>query len=161
MARLVLLGGPPGIGKSTALGLLEGRVPGSALLDADDVWRVAPDLAVPANRNAAIDNVVSVLRGYFDAGCEIGLISWVFARSALYQPVIEGVGDRAASVQMLYLTADARTIGQRLAHRDEPEKLEYAMSRLALIEALPYTKCDTTNRSPAEVADWIEGQISG
>jgi predicted ABC-type ATPase len=161
MTKLVLLGGPTGVGKSTVLRELEGRIGKSALLDADDVWRASPSLGVSANRHLAIQNVVSVMRGYFEAGCEIALVSWVFARSELYQPVIDGLEDRADSIQMLYLVADPKSIASRLRKREESEKLEYALSRLTLIESLPFAKLDTTPLAPVQVADWICGEVQG
>ena len=47
---------------------------------AEDVRRSAEDLAVEGARNTALGNVIAVMRGYFRAGCETGIVSWVFAR---------------------------------------------------------------------------------
>ncbi len=155
MARLILLGGPTGVGKTTALKNLQGRAKGIALLDADDVWRVSDDLASPANRDIAIGNVVSVMRGYFEAGCGTGILSWVFARALLYQPVLDGLNDLVDSAEMLYLISSPEALENRLEERGEPEKLAYALTRLELIDDLPFPKLDTTDLCPAEVADQI------
>ena len=160
MARLILLGGPTGVGKSTALKHLQGRIPNSALLDADDVWRVSKDIAVSPARPIAIGNVVSVMRGYFAANCEVGILAWVFARSALYQPVIDGLDDLVDSAKLIYLISDLPTLESRLAARGDTKRFEYAKSRLSLIDALPFTKIDTSNLSPIEVADRISNEIN-
>ena len=65
MSKLVLLGGPTGVGKSATLKLLANQLPRSALLDADDVCRISEDLAVDGTRSIALSNVVGVLNGYF------------------------------------------------------------------------------------------------
>ena len=48
----------------------------------------------------AINNVIGVMRGYFEAGCELGIVSWVFARSALYDPVKSGLCDVVERVEI-------------------------------------------------------------
>ena len=105
MTKLVLLGGPTGVGKSTVMRLLENRINYAAILDADDVWRVSKELALEQNRHIALSNVISVMRGYFEGGCETGILSWVFARSALYDPVIAGLEDRVDSINHIYLVS--------------------------------------------------------
>ena len=159
MRKLVLLGGPPGVGKSTVLLELQDRDPDLALLDADDVWRVSTGLDTVDNGRFAIRNVVSVMRGYFEAGCSVGLTSWVFARPELYQPVIDGLEDLIDSVQMLYLVADAGSIESRLQKRGETGKLKYALNRMALIESLPFTRLDTTFLTPSQVADCVYREL--
>ena len=151
MPRLILLGGPTGVGKSTALPLIGASLPASAVLDADDVWRVAADLAVSENRGIAIGNTISVMRGYFEAGCEIGVLAWVFARPQLFQPVMTQLED-IATPERLYLVAEPECLAQRLNARGHAERLEYALSRLRLIQDLPCPKIDTTHLSPAQVA---------
>jgi ABC-type cobalamin/Fe3+-siderophores transport system ATPase subunit len=155
MARLILLGGPTGVGKTTALKNLHDRAQGVALLDADDVWRVSKNLAIPANRHIAITNVVSVMRGYFEAGCQTGILSWVFARARLYQPVLDGLADLVDSTEMLYLISSPEALEARLLARGQPELLAYGLTRLELIEELSFPKLDTTDLSPTEVADQI------
>lgn len=155
MARLILLGGPTGVGKTTVLRKLQDCAPGIAVLDADDVWRVSADIGIPENRDIAIGNVVAVMRGYFNAGCETGILSWVFARSQLYQTVLDGLGDLVDTTEMIYLISTPEALKSRLLERREPQKLAYSLTRLELIQALPFPKLDTTDLKPDEVARHI------
>ena len=155
MSKLVLLGGPTGVGKSTTLRMMERSLPKLALLDADDVWRVSDDLAMEENRNIAISNATRVLQGYVEARCETAILAWVFARSLLYEPIIAGLEDTFDAVHQLYLVATPQALRQRLAARDSLNRLDYSISRLELIRSLPYPKIDTTDLSPAEVADGV------
>lgn len=160
MKKLILLGGPTGVGKSTALRLLENRLPKLALLDADDAWRISTDLAVDGTRRIALSNVVSVMRGYFEAGCEVGIVAWVFARSQLYEPVISSLRDEVDEIHQIYLVASPERLRQRLASREDTHRLEYSISRLELIRELPYDKIDTSNLLPSDVAERILAHIS-
>lgn len=152
MPKLILLGGPTGVGKTTVVRLLENRLSRTAILDADDVWRVSQDLAAEENRVITIGNVIAVMRGYFAAGCETGIVSWVFARPDLYEPVIDGLEDKVQSIHQIYLTAREEVLAQRLTERNAIDKIEYANSRLQLINLLPYPKIDTSDILPEEVA---------
>lgn len=155
MSKLVLLGGPTGVGKSTTLALLTGRLPKTALLDADDVWRVSTDLAIDGTRDIAIGNVVAVMRGYFEAGCELGVLAWVFARPELYEPVIAALEDQVESVHQLYLIANREQLERRLIERGSEDRVAYSISRLDLIERLPYTSIDTSRLTPDEVCEAV------
>lgn len=159
MKKLVLLGGPTGVGKTTALNRLQGRFDRAAFLDADDVWRVGSELAIPQNRSIAIRNVTATMRGYFEANCQLGIVSWVFARPELYQPVVDALTSSVDSIQMLYLVSDSETLKARLEKRGQPDRIDYALGRLALIQALPFTKIDTTHLTPDHVVDRICKEI--
>lgn len=160
MSKLVLLGGPTGVGKTTALRGLQGRLSKSAVLDADDVWRVSRDLEIPGTRAIAIQNVTDTMRGYFKAQCQVGIVAWVFARPELYLPVIDALKHCVDSVVQIYLISDPSVLESRLIHRGESEKTEYAKSRLSLIQELPFSKIDTTNLHASEVVDRICEEIS-
>lgn len=99
------------------------------------------------------------MRGYFDAGCELGILSWVFARPELFRPVIDGLEDVVDSIHQIYLVCSPSHLERRLIKRGEPEKLEYAQSRLSLIMDLPYLKIDSSELSPQRAADAICKEI--
>ena len=160
MAKLVLLGGPTGIGKSTVMRVLHKKMSSAGLLDADDAWRVTDEVEIEENRAIALCNVVAVMRGYFEAGCETGILSWVFARSALYKPVIDGVKDLVDDIDQLYLISSWEELEQRLETRGDEKPYHYSKSRLDLISNLPYPKIDTTSMVPEEVANAIMMHIT-
>ena len=153
LSKLILLGGPTGVGKTTTLRLLEQKLPRSAVLDADDVWRVSTELAVEGTRRIALNNVIAVMRGYFSTGCEVGVVSWVFARSVLYEPVISGLEEIVDSTHLIYLVASPKVLKHRLEKRHSLHRLDYSLSRLRLIEDLPFPKLDTSAANPEEVVD--------
>lgn len=161
MSKLVLLGGPTGVGKTTALRGLENRVPQSAVLDADDVWRISGDLAIDGTRHIAIENIIGVMQGYFQAGCEVGVVSWVFARPELYEPVIDGIKKLVDEISQIYLVCTPEHLEKRLSARGDLDQLEYSISRLTLINALPFPKIDTSDKTESQVVDEIVQHVSG
>jgi cytidylate kinase len=151
----VLLGGPTGVGKSTVLSLLPERIKSCGVIDADDVWRVSSDVGVPETRNHAIRKSIDATLDYFDAGCTTAILGWVFARDELYQPVINAFEQAADRVLQIYLVADEATLVSRLNERNDLDRLEYSVSRLRLIDALPFHKIDTSDLAACDVADRV------
>ena len=145
MRRLVLLGGPPGVGKSTVAARLRGRFPNSAVLDADDF--------------DSLPHVVAALRDCFETGCELVVLAWVFARAALYQPVLDSLAQLAERSLVLHRVATPAALERRLAERGDPEKLDYARDRLGLIEQLPFARIDTSELSADAAAQRVAAAI--
>jgi AAA domain-containing protein len=154
MSRLILIGGPPAVGKSTVLAHLQRKLERGAFLDADDVWRVKPfDVSEPYGALFG-RNVNEVLRGYLEARLPLVLLSWVFANPELVKRVLDGVAGLYQTHQIIYLVASPEALAAR--HRADPEQarlLDYGLAKLAQIQALPEPKLDTTGLSPERVAD--------
>lgn len=168
MSKLVLLGGPVGVGKSSAMRNLKSRITRVGLVDADEVWQVSDDLTPDENRSYAHDNVNAVIAGYARAGVETCVVNWVFARAELYEPIIAASKDLFDDIVQLYLVANPDVLEERIKHRwmaqgqdyDLESLVDYSKSRLALIHELPYDKIDTSLLSAEEVADQIALYLS-
>lgn len=163
MRHLVLLGGSTGVGKTTTMKLLETRLAKTGFLDVDNVWRTTPDLAGYGRRKRVHEQVIETAKRYFDAGCETVVMSWVFAQSQLYQPVLDALMPVVDRITQLYLVAEERELLSRVTRRfeaeggdgDLQERLDYAISRSQLIEALEFPKIDVTALGAREVADRV------
>ena len=150
---LVLLGGPPGVGKSTVLECLSELLPNVALLDADDVTNTATNFSEdPA---IVIQTVVASMRDRLARSDGNGILAWVFARAEMFMPVIAGLEDTVDAVEQVYLVASEANLRERLMVRGDTDKLEYAKTRLALIEKLPHRRIDTARLTPQQVAQEV------
>jgi predicted kinase len=151
-STLILLGGPPAVGKSTVLALLPSRLDPCVCLDADDVHDPASETAA---ERAVPDNIAAV-RGLLEAGEPRGVLGWVFGRQEMIDRVLAGVADLGPRTAVVHLVASRDVIEARFRARGGPEpKLAYALDRLARIDALPYPKIDTTGLAPEVVADRV------
>ena len=99
------------------------------------------------------------MRGYFEAGAELGILAWVFARPLLFEPVIAGLSKYVDSIQQIYLIARPEVLGDRLRSRGSDDRLEYALSRLDLIDKLPFLKIDTSELQPDQVVTEIMASL--
>jgi DNA polymerase III delta prime subunit len=159
--KLVLLGGPPGVGKTSVLARLERKLARGAFLDADDVRRFRPTAQDAAPLEAGVRNVIAVLRGYLEARPPLVVLAWVLANPMLVERILGGLAGLYGSVQMLYLVTTPAELEARCA--SEPERthsLAYALAKLAEIERLPHPKLDTTGLDAEAVAERILAAIA-
>jgi DNA polymerase III delta prime subunit len=156
LSTLVLLGGPPGVGKTTTLRRLPRLYERCALLDADDVWRVHPFEVNDVTRSIAEGNVIAVLRGFLEARYPIVFLAWVLANPRLIERILGGLQGCYDDSVIVHLVASRETLQERSQHKFERGLIpEYQLFKLQQIEALPFPKIDTTTLTTAEVAERI------
>jgi DNA polymerase III delta prime subunit len=151
--RLVLIGGPPGIGKTSLLTCLERRLAQSACLDADDVRRFHPS-QLERGGAAGVQNVIAVLRGYLEAGFPLVILTWVLADPQLVERILKGLDGLYGSLLLVHLVASPAALEARcLRQPDRNRPWEVVLLKLRQIEALPTPKIDTTGVEAEAVAD--------
>lgn len=151
MAQLVLLGGPPGVGKSTVL--KSSLLNGFSCLEADDIW--APNKI--GTRQEAISEVIRAVKANLSSSNTV-ILSWVFARSELYTPFYNYFAN-LTSLQSIYLVCDSKTLASRLEARGTATQEHYSLEKFRLIHALPFKKIDTTGKAPEIVAQILINTI--
>jgi len=160
MNKLILLGGPPGIGKTSVLNVLPKYISTCALFDADDIWRTYPQDNDAINRSNNIVAVHSVLRSHLASNHSPLIFAWVFANPALVDDVLSGIKDYIISIQRIYLVASPDILLQRLAKRSATQELvQYSLGKLKDIDKMNQPKIDTSSLDSEGVAQIIASQI--
>ncbi len=149
---LILLGGPPGVGKSSVCARLSTM--GWHHIEADTIS--PPDADV--ERTVSIDQVASQVEAELHQHSQI-VLSWVFARPELYLPFSERFAD-APDLHQMYLVCSETQLRNRLKSRNSSNLLQYSLSRLQLINELSFEKIDTTNMEVNSVADILFARFS-
>ena len=153
---LVLIGGPPYVGKTTVAEIIFGRLDNCAWLDGDDVWRVNPFELEDPRLRMSDENMAFVVQTYLR-----GLFDYVILSSVvLYAPyIVKRILDRINGVEYdllhICLVCDARDLVSRSQGRDgvvdpDPRFLRESLDNDIL-------KLDTSGKSPLDVAEDILG----
>ena len=153
MSKLILIGGPPGIGKTTVAHLLWHELEHCAWLEGDAVWKIRPFSVTPASKRLAEANIISVLRNYLESGYAHVLLSWVLHRLDLIQRLVAPLEGLAKEVHRFTLVATPEVLRERFEL--DPKRGRFStlpLWRLEEAASLPTRQIDTTSLSPSEVA---------
>ena len=157
MPKLIFVGGPPGVGKSAAARRVFERVPGSAWLDGDDVWRMNPFAPDDARRRMVERNISFVLRGFLEQGFETVILSWVLHRMDLVDRLVESLDGLEFELRFFVLLCSEDRLRSCIAGdpgRTTP--VDRAAERLRQCAALPDAeRIDTDALSADGVAERI------
>jgi broad-specificity NMP kinase len=158
--RLLLLGGPPGVGKTTVAPLVAERLSSCAWVEADELWRMSPVVVDDRTRRMVESNIVHVLREFLDAAYEHVVLCWVLHDRALIERLVRAVASDAVATSVVHLVATPDVVRARVEHAsDRGRSVERALEKLAQIEALPYRRIDTSTSTPEQVADVVASLV--
>lgn len=153
MHRLLLLGGPPGVGKTTVAPLLADRLAPCAWVEGDELWRMSPTVITDRTRAMVEANIAGVLTQFLAAAYERVFLSWVLHRRDLVERILAATVTDGVDARVVHLVATPEVLQSRLAGRTT--SVAVALERLASIRALSYEQIDTTTLTPDEVADRV------
>ena len=159
MKTLWLIGGPMGVGKTTACRLMQQRLPRCALLDGDWCWDIRPFTVTAETKALVMDNIVHLLRGYLACtAVEHVVFCWVMHQQAILDELLARLPLEGVQVNTLSLVCTAEELIRRL-QRDVDAGLRQAdviprsLERLQHYAALDTRRLDVTRLTPADTAE--------
>lgn len=160
MSKLIFIGGPPAVGKTTVAHLLWHELDHCAWLEGDAVWRIRPFSVTPASRRLAEANITAVLGNYLESGYSHVLLSWVLHRLDLIQRLLAPLEGLAKEVHQFTLVATPEVLRRRFELDPKRGRFsELPLWRLEEAASLPTRQIDTTSLSPSEVARLIISEL--
>jgi cytidylate kinase len=148
---LIMIGGPPWVGKTTCAREVFTSLENSAWLDGDDVWRVNPfSVEDPRLRNSD-RNMSFVLRTYLESRFDYVLFSSVvLTDKPITNGILNGIGLGDYDILFFMLSCSRSALEARSVTRDNMVAPESRFMRAAKGQDAIFM--DTTEMTPGEVA---------
>ncbi|MFA5308499.1 MAG: hypothetical protein WC370_03315 [Dehalococcoidales bacterium] len=151
---LIMISGPPWVGKTTCAAKVFASLQNAAWLDGDDVWCVNPfSVEDPRLRNSD-RNMSFVLNTYLESKFDYVLLSSVvLTEKWITDGILNGIGAKDYDLLFFMLHCSTPALAARSAARDGVTGPELRFARAA--KAQDAIHLDTTGKTPEEVAGKI------
>lgn len=158
MKRLIVVGGPMGVGKSATCRELHRLLGGSALLDGDWCWDLNPFTVNGETKAMVLDNIHHLLNNFLRCtACERVIFCWVLQERSILDAVLDGLDLRGVEVHCFALVADAAALRKRIG-RDVArglrgaDALDRSLAYLPKYASLGAELLDVSSIGPREAA---------
>ncbi|MCI6373784.1 MAG: AAA family ATPase [Clostridiales bacterium] len=149
MKRLILVGGPMGVGKTTACQLLKKSLPRCAFLDGDWCWDMHPLIVTDETCAMVMDNIAHLLSGFLACSeLQYIIFCWVMHEKAILDSLLSRLPLDGCAVTSISLIAPPNVLSARL-QRDvdaglrTPDVIARSLVYLPRYDALDTVKLDT------------------
>ena len=147
MKKLYLIGGPMGVGKTSACGYLKQLLPKSVFLDGDWCWDANPFQVTEETKAMVMDNICHLLNNFIRCTAyEHVIFCWVMHEQSIIDRIVRALDAETMRERLL---EDIRR-GARTA-----DVIERSLARLAQYQSLNTRKVDTAGKSALDVAKEI------
>lgn len=168
MKRLICIGGPMGVGKSSVCRHLCALLPQNVFLDGDWCWQMRPFSVNPETKAMVLENIRFLLGQFLKCSAyQNVLFCWVMHEQAIIDALLSGLELAQTEVFVFTLLADPASLAQRVQAdvanglRDA-DALPRSLQRLESCRKLNTIRLDTSARSPQATAQCIlEHILSG
>ena len=159
VSQIVILNGPPGVGKTTVLGELRALLAGTVGISGDALRAFAPaDVRAHLGGGATYRAAGALARAYASLGAERVIFDYVFLRAAHFRYFSEALAD-ASRVCVFTLWAPLETVELRARARPEPQHAGSAVAdsyrEMAINTAILGQIVDNAGSDPKRVAACI------
>lgn len=167
MKRLILIGGPMGVGKTTVGRALRNLLPNSVFLDGDWCWDANPFTVTEETKAMVLENIRFLLGQFLQCSAyETVIFCWVMHQQNIVDAILSGLPLDNVRVWAISLTAEPEELRRRLEGDvsrglRQPDVVERGLAYLPAYERMNTEKVDTTQLSPEVVAGTLRARLTG
>ena len=115
MKRLILVGGPMGVGKSAVCSALLERLQPGAYLDGDWCWNIRPFMVSEETKAMVLDNICAILTRFLACeALENVIFGWVLHQQEIWDEICRRLPLSNVEVQRFVLLASPETLRRRV-----------------------------------------------
>ena len=157
---LYMIGGPMGVGKTTACRQLQQLLDRSVFLDGDWCWDAHPFQVTEETRELVLENIAFLLNSFLRCSAYDHVIfCWVLHRREIWADLLRRLTEpyalRAVSLVCTPEALRARLEGDIRAVVRQPDAVDRSLAYLPLYDALDVRRLDVTDLTPRAAAERI------
>ena len=159
--RLYLIGGPMGVGKTTAGQLLKIKLNNCVFLDGDWCWDMKPFQVTPETKKMVIENICFLLNNFIRCPAYENIIfCWVMHEQTIVDNIISRLNTENCSIIKISLICTDEMLRERL-EKDvadgvrKSDVIPRGLAYLPLYSKVGSVKIDTSEKTPEEVVEEI------
>ena len=167
MKRLILIGGPMGVGKTAVGRALRNQIPNSVFLDGDWCWDANPFTVTEETKAMVLENIRFLLGQFLQCSAyETVIFCWVMHQQNIVDAILSGLPLDNVWVWAISLTAEPEELRRRLEEDvsrglRQPDVVERGLTYLPAYGRMNTEKVDTTQLSPEVVAGTLRARLTG
>ena len=161
MKTLYMIGGPMGVGKTTAGQALKRKTPSSVFLDGDWCWDMHPFCVTEETRRVVMDNICCLLDNFIGSPAfDTVIFTWVMHQQGIIDEILRRIHTENCRVVPASLVCTADELRARLqkdvaAGLRQPDVIGRSLSYLSLYDELDTVKIDVTRLTAEETAEGL------
>lgn len=159
--KLIIVNGPPGIGKTTTCKKLHQLLQRSVWLDGDWCWMSNPWTVTEETKRMAENNMAFLLNSFLSCSeYDFILYSWIFRSDEVFRKILDKLQSNDFLLYKYTLTCSQNVFLKRLedAGRDK-RQFSMCIESLYQCESTESENIDTTYSSGEEVARTLQDKI--
>lgn len=165
MKKLILIGGPMGVGKTAVCRELQHLLPENVFLDGDWCWDAVPFRVTEETETMVMENIAFLLNQFLRCSAyENVLFCWVLHERTIWEDLLGRLDLMGVQVVRLSLVCAPQELVRRLESDiakgvRTPDVIDRALHRMDCCKGLEIPHLDTTRMTPYEVAEQILNSI--
>ncbi|MBN1684210.1 MAG: GNAT family N-acetyltransferase [Gammaproteobacteria bacterium] len=152
--KLVMIGGPMGVGKTSICKKLYQMVNRSVWLDGDWCWMMHPWKFSKRNKEMVLDHITYLLNNYLkNPYFKVVIFDWILHQENIYQDILSKLSESRFDLCKFSLVAEREVLRNRLLHDERDEQVaEDSIARLKCYDTLEAIKINTSKLTPTQTA---------
>lgn len=165
MKKLILIGGPMGVGKTAVCRELQRLLPDNVFLDGDWCWDAIPFRVTEETKAMVLENIAFLLNQFLHCSAYAHvLFCWVLHEQALWDDLLARLDLKDVKAIRLTLACAPQELVRRLEGDVAkgirmPDVIARALHRMDCCNGLEIPHLDTTRLTPHETAEQILNSI--
>lgn len=159
--QVYIIGGPMGVGKTTACRMMKNRLNRCVFLDGDWCWDMHPFQVTEDTKKMVMENIAFLLNQFIHCPAfETIVFCWVLHQQEILLDLLSRLDKTQCHFHLISLVCEEKELEKRVMSdvqkglRDE-NAVEKSLSYLPLYENLTTSKLDVTGLTPEQTAERI------